>query len=347
LTSTESLAVSAGVALAPAIGFLAGLLFVDSYKLIRPAFVLWMLVAGAVAAGVALVVNSALVNATDMAMVTYSRGIAPAVEEALKAALIVVLIRRERVGFMVDAAILGFAIGSGFAIVENLQYLRLVPHATLSTWLVRGFGTALMHGGATALFGVMAISIIERRPTAGWFAFVPGYALAVALHAGYNFLSNDPLQATLGALIGVPALLLTTFHFSEQALRRWIGTGFDHDAQMLELLDAGTFSKSPMGVYLETLKRRLKPIVLFDVFCYLRLSCELSLRVKGLLMLRENELPVPPLDEATKANIDELRHLEKSIGRVGMRALQPLISARRKFLWQLGLLEATAEESPG
>ena len=115
---------------------------------------------------------------------------------------------------------------------------------------------------------------------------------------------------------------------------------------MLELLKAGTFSTSPMGVYLETLKRRLKPLVLFDALCYLRLSCELSLRVKGLLMLRENELPVPPLDDATKASIDELRHLETSIGRVGMRALRPLISARRKFLWQLSLLEATAEESP-
>ena len=338
----QSLVVSGAVALAPAIGFLAALLFVDSYKLIRPAFVLWMLFAGAVAAGIALVVNSALLNVLDVGLPTYSRAIAPIVEEALKAALIVVLIRRERVGFMVDAAILGFAIGSGFAIVENLQFLRLATDAPLSTWIVRGFGTALMHGGATAVFGVMAVSVLDRRPGAGWLAFLPGYALAVGLHAAFNVLSDDPLQATLGALVGVPALLLTVFHFSEQALRRWIGTGFDHDAQMLDLLTTGTFSTSPAGAYLETVKHRFEPLMRFDALCYLRLSCELSLRAKGLLMLRENELPVPPLDDATRANLDELRHLETTIGAAGLRVLRPLMNASGKSLWQLILLESTA-----
>ena len=180
---TPTLLLHGALALVPAIALLAALVFVDSFRLVRPTFVLWMLVAGAIAAGIALLVNSAAIGVLDLSFVTYARALAPPLEEALKAALIVVLIRREHVGFVVDAAIAGFAIGAGFAIVENLQYLRLADDAGLSTWLVRGFGTALMHGGATAVFGVMAISILERRPPAGWLAFVPGYGLAVVLHA--------------------------------------------------------------------------------------------------------------------------------------------------------------------
>ena len=32
------------------------------------------------------------------------------------------LVHRHRVGFLVDGAILGFAVGAGFAVVENLYY---------------------------------------------------------------------------------------------------------------------------------------------------------------------------------------------------------------------------------
>ena len=54
----------------------------------------------------------------------FARYLAPLVEEALKALWIAVLLRRGRVGFLVDAAILGFAVGAGFALVENVEYLR-------------------------------------------------------------------------------------------------------------------------------------------------------------------------------------------------------------------------------
>ena len=54
----------------------------------------------------------------------------------------------------------------------------------MGTWIVRGFGTAIMHGGATAIFAVMGLSALERTQRAGLRAFLPGFALAVALHCG-------------------------------------------------------------------------------------------------------------------------------------------------------------------
>mgnify|MGYP000417393272 CR=1 FL=1 len=44
----------------------------------------------------------------------------------------------------------GFAVGAGFAVFENLFYLMQAEHRSLLVWFVRGFGTAIMHGGTTA-----------------------------------------------------------------------------------------------------------------------------------------------------------------------------------------------------
>ena len=70
-----------------------------------------------------------------------------------------------RIGFLVDAAIYGFAVGAGFALAENLYYLHLAAEAGMGTWIVRGFGTALMHGGTTALFAVMGLARSSARRT--------------------------------------------------------------------------------------------------------------------------------------------------------------------------------------
>ena len=67
-----------------------------------------------------------------------------------------------RVGFLVDAAVLGFAVGAGFALVENVVYLRAITDAPLGLWLVRGLGTAVMHGGTTAMFAMLARTLVDR-----------------------------------------------------------------------------------------------------------------------------------------------------------------------------------------
>ena len=62
---------------------------------------------------------------------TFSRYVAPFTEEIAKAGFIGLLIARGRVGFLVDAAVQGFAIGTGFALVENATYLRDFGEAPL------------------------------------------------------------------------------------------------------------------------------------------------------------------------------------------------------------------------
>ena len=55
-----------------------------------------------------------------------------------------------RIGYKLDAVISGFAIGAGFSVVENIIYLSIFPDYGAGTWLVRGLGTAVMHGTTLA-----------------------------------------------------------------------------------------------------------------------------------------------------------------------------------------------------
>ena len=197
-----------------------------------------------------------------------------------------------------------------------------------------------MHGGTTALFAVIGLTRLER--SARWQAttFLPGFLLAVVLHSGFNHLNHAPHLATLVTLLTLPPLHWMVWERSERALRRWLGQGFDVDATMLELIDSGKLAGSPAGHYLESLKRGLHGTLIADALCYLRLYTELSLRAKGVLMMRENGFEPRPLDEGTRAKFVELRHLEQNLGATGLRALRPLLGMRHKDLWQLHMLES-------
>jgi RsiW-degrading membrane proteinase PrsW (M82 family) len=328
--------------LAPVLLFLVALVLLDSYKLVKLRVVAMTVGAGMAVVGVVYLLNAVAFSSVEIDFTTYTRYIAPPLEELLKAAIIVVLIRTNRIGFLVDAAILGFAVGSGFALVENLYYLRMAPEAGMGTWLVRGLGTAVMHGGVTAIFAVMTLGMLERKGgktgEMRWIsAVLPGLAIAVVIHSIFNHFFLSPLLSTIGIALAVPLLLNFVFARSEAAVGEWLGKGFDADAEMLELINSGGFSDSPIGGYLHELKEKFEGPVVADLLCYLRLYTELALRAKGVLMMRESGFEVA-IDEPTREKFAELRYLEKSIGKTGRLAIQPMLHMSHKELWQLYMI---------
>jgi RsiW-degrading membrane proteinase PrsW (M82 family) len=325
--------------LAPVTTFLAALVLLDSYKLVKLRTVALAVACGMAAAGIAYQVNGLILGKTPTDFTLYTRYGAPFVEELLKGLVIVAFIRTHRVGFLIDAAILGFGVGAGFAMVENLVYLDQFPGAVMGTWIVRGFGTAIMHGGATAIFAMAGLAMLDRRAgsTVNVKALVPGYVIAVVLHSAFNHFFLSPRLSTFGVAIVVPALLFAVFERSEKAVGRWLGTGFDADSEMLELINSGRLSDSPVGRYLHTLKDRFQGPMVADILCYVRIYTELALRAKGLLMMRENGFD-PPADEATREKFTELTYLEASIGKTGLLAIQPMLHMSHKDLWQLHML---------
>src|SRR5690242_19018234 len=322
----------------PVAGFLAALLWLDSYKLVAMRVVLAVVATGFAVAIVCYFANGYLFAALGLDFSHYSRYVEPFVEEFGKALVILLLLRMDRVAFLVDAAILGFAVGTGFAIIENIYYQHLVPEAGIGAWVVRGFGTAIMHGGCTAIFAMAALTLAERAKGNTLIAFVPSFALAVVLHSLYNHAFGSPMISTLGVIVVLPPLLLAVFQYSERATSDWLGRGFDEDTQMLEAITSGRFPDSPAGQYLATIKNRFKGPIVADLLCYLRLHTELALRAKGILMMRESGFDAG-VDEATRGKLDEIRYLESSVGRTGRLALRPLLREGRQEIWQLRMLE--------
>ena len=236
--------------LLPVCCFLAALVYLDSYKLVAMKWVLGAIVLGCGAGVASYPLNMFGLQWLDIDFTAYTRYVAPFVEEALKALIVWALMRNNRVGFLVDAAIFGFAVGAGFAIFENLYYLTILPDLKMGTWIVRGFGTAIMHGGATAIFAVITHTMLEQYPTRGWLALLPGLLIAVITHSVFNHFFFAPIVNTALVLGILPLLFTVVFDRSDKALSDWLGAGFDADTELLELINSGELSSSKVGHYL-------------------------------------------------------------------------------------------------
>ena len=325
--------------LLPVLLFLAALMTVDSYKLVHLRTVTGTIVAGCVAALCAFLVNNWLAISLFRDWMVYTRYVSPVIEEGIKAVYLFYLMRTNRVGFMVDAAIVGFSIGAGFALVENLFYLYERPDADLYLWVIRGFGTAIMHGGTTAIVGIMGKRFTDDAGTTRLSTLIPGLATAMVIHSLFNHFFLNPLLSTILILVLLPAVTLVIFRESEKATRSWLGIGFDSDRELLEMITSGVLAENKVGQYLQSLENRFRGETVADMLCYLRLHLELSVRAKGLLLMREAGFEVPP-DPEVKEQFAELKFLEKSIGTTGKLALHPFLHTRSKDLWQITMLRS-------
>ncbi|HKA59170.1 MAG TPA: PrsW family glutamic-type intramembrane protease [Gemmatimonadales bacterium] len=333
---TIVLAVAVGVL--PVFLFLGALVLIDSYKLVALRAILLSIAAGVVAALASYGVNVVLRPALGLDFTRYSAYVAPIVEETLKATFVVYLLKRNKVGFVVDAAIHGFAIGTGFAALENIYYLQLNPDATVWFWIVRGLGTAIMHGGTTAIVAMISRTLHNRRHAFRLYLVLPGLAVAVLLHSLYNHFLLHPLLATAVIVLLVPLLSVAVFQRSERETSAWLGAGFDSDQELLKAVHTGQVAGTPVGKYLTTVRSRFAPEVIVDMMCLLRLHAELAIRAKGILMMREAGFAAPP-DPTVKDKVEEMKYLEKSIGKTSLRTLQPFLHTSTRDLWQLTVLD--------
>lgn len=317
----------------PVLLFLAALRMLDSYRLVRPARVLRAIAAGAVVALVAWALHALALDVLRLDPLPVRRYLAPGIEEALKLLVVARAIRAHRVGFLVDAALYGFAVGAGFALAENLYFSWALATPDPALWIARGFGTAILHGAATGVAAILMKHQVDRTGRAGPAAFAPGWLAATLAHSLYNHTLVNPLLATALLLVAFPALVMIVFERSERATRHWLGTGLDGDLERLEQILNGSLHGTPVGDYLDTLRERFEGPVLADMLCLLRLQLELSLRAKGQLIARAAGYDLP-IGEDERAHFAELEHLERVIGPTGRLALQPLLPASRRELWQ-------------
>jgi protease PrsW len=344
----ELIVIKSGVAIGPVLVLLAAFVWLDTFKLVS-----WRQLAGLLAGGGALAVASYFINGQfldtlPIGFSPFSRFVAPPIEETLKATLIVMLFASNRIGFMVDAAIAGVAVGAGFSVVENGIYLGVFTHASVGVWVVRGFGTALMHAGCTALFAVSGRWLTERyarieaqRHKFEALMFLPGLAAAIAVHGLFNQFAPDPIIGMTLTLFLVPLILFFVFVRSEHAAHRWLLTEFETHQHMLDDIRAGRLADGPAGRFVAALARQYPPGVGADMFRYIQVHTSLVARAEADLIQREEGRSVPVSPEV-REQLAELHALERRIGKSALMVLNPHLHFTRNELWEIHELEAHA-----
>lgn len=332
------------LALVPVLLFLVLLRAADVYRLVPARSTVRSVLVGAGAALVAAFVNRWLMDQFGASTEVMVRYVGPVVEEILKSVWIVFLLRTHRVGFQVDAAIHGFAVGAGFALLENVYYLVQLTDAPLALWLVRGLGTAVMHGCATAIFAILVKELDDQRRWSVGFTLLVPWLIALALHSGFNHFHLPPMTSALVLVVVFPVITWAVLLRSERTTRDWVHTGFDDDAEMLQVILSGELPASPLGEYLEGIQDSFPGDVMADMVAYLQLGMELSLIGKGMLMAREAGVELG-VDEELREKLDEFRWLENRLGAAGRRALSPVVDRGKRDLWQVFALDEASRGS--
>jgi RsiW-degrading membrane proteinase PrsW (M82 family) len=320
-------------ALLPVLLFVGFLFLLDSFKLVVVKILFLSLLWGGVGALAAYFINQNLFEATGVGFAFLSRYFSPFVEEFLKVLLILFLIRKKRIGFMIDAAVYGFAIGAGFALAENMVYLRQLDDQNLMIWLIRGFGTSFMHGGCTSLFAIMLIDAKNREASYG-LGFLFGFAMAYGIHSLYNHFYLSPVFQTIGVVLVLPLALVVLFRYNEKRLQDWLEIEFSSEVEILSMINKGQFLSSRTGKYLAALKSKFKPETIVDLYCFIRIYLDLSVKAKRNIMLKECGLQ-PIRESDTDQKLIELAQLKKQIGTTGELTLAPLIRMNYRDLWKL------------
>ena len=296
------------LAFVPVLLFVTELRLLDSYKLVCRSAVITSMVWGASMAFLCLSIHEWLLGSGLVDVHTAARYLAPVTEETLKALFVARLIVRRRIGFTVDALIHGFAVGTGFALVENALYLQSLGRGSVVFWIVRGFGTAVLHGATAAMFAMISRTLVGSGRVRQALAFLRAWLVAVLIHAIYNRAFFSPVAMTVALLVAAPALVLLVFSRSERATREWLGPGLDLDLALLDLLRSDRFDQTRIGVYLQELRDRFPAQSVADMVCLLRLRIELSIQAKALLLAREAGLELAP-DADLLEGVAELTYL--------------------------------------
>ena len=333
-----------GLALVPVMVMLAIFVWLDAFALMSLKEILVLLLLGGLGALAAYPVSGKMLDTLPIGFSLYSRFIAPWIEEAIKALIMIALFRLNRIGYKLDALISGFAIGAGFSVVENVIYLTIYPDYGAGTWRVRGLGTAVMHGTALAVLAAIAHEFAERQ-TRGSAAdydssllwFVPGYAVAVALHTAFNQFPDRPLVAMLGAILVAPIVLIALLGFGTAEAQRWLAAeGAEHRAQF-EALSAGRWPDGPAGAKVAALAERLDPEVAKRMRRYWELQAWLVAEAEE-TMIEEAAGDAAFDADKIRAALTELDGLRKALGRSSFAALQALLPFSRNDQWEVAEL---------
>ena len=331
------------VALIPVLMMAALFAWLDVFKLMSVWEMIGCLLLGAVAALAAWPLSGQMLDTLPMGYSFYSRIVAPWIEEALKGIALALLFMTNRIGFKLDALISGFAIGAGFSVIENIFYLARFPELATSVWLVRGLGTAVMHGATTAILAATAHELGERslRRQSGrmfnplW--LLPGYIVASLIHLAFNQFPSRPMEVMIVTLVLAPITLIGLMRFGEGETQKWLAEESEGHRRWLDAWRDGGGPTDVSGQRIAALAARTKPAEAVLIRDYCMLKAELVLTAEEELLDRDRQLEEGEV-EKLRSDFARLEQTRKALGRTSYAELRRLLPFSRNDEWELSEL---------
>lgn len=161
----------------------------EIYAIHRKQWLIFSALWGVCAFFIAYIIQSSLstnqlLSATEIRLIS-----APILEEILKASVFLLLFYRLAVRYAVEGAFYGFAVGTAFAIAENLAYAWVMPEGSFEVALARSLSVSVMHAFTTSLIGAILGStyLLPRRKRV--MSALVALAIAMIAHAVFNRLA--------------------------------------------------------------------------------------------------------------------------------------------------------------
>ena len=329
------------LALVPVLVLLGLFRWLDAFELMNMHEIVLLLGLGGLAAVACYPISGRMIDTLPIGYNNYSRFWAPWVEEFVKGLAVVLLFRLNRIGYKLDAVISGFAIGAGFSVVENIIYLTRFPDYGAGTWLVRGLGTAVMHGTTLAILAATAHEFAERetRESAGdynfrlWW-FIPGFLAAVAIHTAFNQFPDRPMLAMMGIAMVAPVLIIGILNFGTAEAQAWLGDELGRHKAELAALDSGNWPNGKATARVTALAERLGAAKAQAIRDYWHNLAYLVVEAEE-LMIEESQGDValdPVRVRAAFANNDGLR---RTLGKSTVAELDRLLPFSRNDHWEV------------
>ena len=163
-------------------------------------------------------VNGLIANALDVSEFYLTTSITPVTEELVKAApvLFFAIVISDKAEDLVQ---LGFFIGIGFAVLENLILLtQNISSVTLIWAVIRGFSSGLMHGICTSVLS-MCLSFVHKKKKLFLCGIWAQFCVAMVYHSIFNALVQADYVVLNYVGFALPILTYAVILYAMRKLR--------------------------------------------------------------------------------------------------------------------------------
>ena len=274
---------------------------------------------------------------------------APISEEILKVIIIIFFIRQADFTYFVDGAIFGFAVGIGFAIIENFEYVLGSPETAVMQAVGRVLSTNLMHATGSGVLGI-ALGIARlKRTSSRNLIILSGLILAIGIHMAFNNLVtrvDSGLLLLYAAVAGFSGAGFIVF-----VIKRGLKNEKSDIEERLNQEEGITAQEASAVQQADKMKQFLAPVAekfgskkVQQIEKFIRMQAKLSILRKSVASF--DEIGDEKMRSLTEKQIETLRKdmniLRRDVGTYCMLYLRGTFLQESSPLW--GRLETLIEE---